>query len=49
MLYAENESLTSQLGKGGARGGLGGYSPPSEHARPRLKVKNDFVGGFWQL
>ena len=27
---------------GGARGGLGGYSPPSEHASPRRKVKSTF-------
>ena len=35
--------------RGGARGGLGGYSPPSKHASPRRKVKRDFVGDFWHL
>ena len=34
---------------GGTRGGLGGYSPPSEHASPRRKVKSDFFGDFWHL
>ena len=30
------------MNSGGARGGLGGHSPPSEHASPRRKVKSDF-------
>ena len=35
--------------RSGAREGLGGYGPPSEHASPRQKVKRDFFGDFWHL
>ena len=41
--------LLFYLFRGGARGGLGGYNPPSEHASPRRKVKSDFFGDFWPL
>ena len=34
------------VNRGGTRGGLGGYNPPSEHANPRRKVKNDSFGYF---
>ena len=33
--------MPSEL-RGGAKGGLGGYSSPSEHASPRWKVKAIF-------
>ena len=32
--------------RGGARRGLGGYSPPLEHTSPRRKVKSDFFRRF---
>ena len=35
--------------RGGARGRLGGYSPPSEHASPRRKLNSDVFGDFWHL
>ena len=33
-------------GRGSARGGLGGYSPPSEHANPPSEGENRF---FWRF
>ena len=45
----KNLCNTTNTNRGGARGGLGGYSPSSEHASPRRKVKSDFVGDFWHL
>ena len=40
------QSMGSTRSRCGARGGLGGYSPPTEHASPRLKVKSDFFRRF---
>ena len=42
-------SLDNVITRGGARGGLGGYSPPSEHASPRSEGESDFFVDFWQL
>ena len=32
--------------RGGARGGLGGYSPPLEHASPLSEGETRFFGDF---
>ena len=35
--------------RGGARRGLGGYSPRQSMLVPRREVKSDFFGDFWHL
>ena len=35
--------------RGGARGGLGGYSPLRSMLVLRPEVKSDFFGDFWHL
>ena len=35
--------------RGGARGGLGGYSPRWSMLARRRKMKSDFLGDFWHL
>ena len=43
LLYLEASN------RGGAGGGLGGYSSPSEHASPLLESEEQFYGDFWHL
>ena len=45
-----NYSIHRLLGaRGGARGGLGGYSPPAEHAGLLVRRWKRFFGDFWHL
>ena len=42
-------TLMPVVPRGGARGGLGGYSTPSEHAGTPSEGESDFFGYFWHL
>ena len=48
-LSFQQRTLNQGWRQGRARGGLGGYSPPSEHASPPSEGEKGFFGDFWHL
>ena len=47
--YEPELLIQSLVIRGGARGGLGGYSPHRSMLATHWKVKSDFFGDFWHL